>query len=39
MRFYHVSPNILLERIVLHPEEVKLPESYLGPEESFYCKA
>ncbi|MGN6712634.1 glycosyl hydrolase 115 family protein, partial [Anaerocolumna jejuensis] len=38
LRFYHVSPNILLERIVLHPEEVKLPESYLGPEESFYCK-
>lgn len=38
LRFYHVSPNILLERIVLHPEEVELPESYLGPEESFYCK-
>jgi hypothetical protein len=37
LRFYNVSPNILLERIVLHPEESKLPESYLGPEESFCC--
>ncbi len=36
--FYHVSPNILLERIVLHPEDEELPDSYLGPEESFYCK-
>ncbi|WP_349671835.1 glycosyl hydrolase 115 family protein [Lacrimispora sp.] len=36
--FYHVSPNILLERIVLHPDGAELPESYLGPVESFYCK-
>ncbi len=38
LRFYFVSPNILLERIVLHPVKINLPESYLGPEESFYCK-
>lgn len=38
LRFYHVSPNICLERIVLHAEEIVLPESYLGPTESFYCR-
>ena len=37
LRFYHVSPNIVLERVVLHPENVKLPQSYLGPPESYYC--
>ncbi|WOO38254.1 glycosyl hydrolase 115 family protein [Anaerocolumna sp. AGMB13020] len=37
LRFYPVSPNIILERIVLHPEHVTLPQSYLGPLESFYC--
>jgi len=38
LRFYNVSPNISLERIVLHAEAVKLLESYLGPKESFFCK-
>lgn len=36
LRFYYVSPNISLERIVLHSEDEKLPQSYLGPKESFY---
>lgn len=38
LRFYHVSPNILLERIVLYPETSTLPQSYMGPPESYYCK-
>lgn len=38
LRFYHVSPNISLERIVLHAEGVTMPASYLGPAESYYCK-
>jgi hypothetical protein len=38
LRFYHVSPNVLLERVVLHPENAQLPQSYLGPPESYYCK-
>lgn len=38
LRFYPVNPNIVLERIVLHPEDAKLPQSYLGPPESFYCR-
>lgn len=38
LRFYFVSPNISLERIVIHREGVILPKSYLGPTESYYCK-
>jgi len=38
LRFYNVSPNISLERIVLYAEDVKLLDSYLGPKESFFCK-
>lgn len=33
--FYHVSPAVLLEKIVVCREDVTLPESYLGPRESF----
>jgi len=35
LRFYGMSPAIVLERIVLYPEGTKLPESYLGPRESY----
>lgn len=33
--FYAADPGIVLERIVLYPEGTKLPESYLGPVESW----
>ena len=33
--FYGMSPSIILERIVLHGIDTKLPDSYLGPSESF----
>lgn len=33
--FYAADPGIVLERIVLYPENTKLPESYLGPVESW----
>ena len=32
--FYAGDPEIVLERIVLHRADRKLPESYLGPVES-----
>lgn len=35
LRFWGVSPAIVLERIVLYPAEENLPESYLGPRESY----
>ena len=35
IRFYGMSPSIVLERIVLVREDAVLPESYLGPKESF----
>ena len=35
LRFYGMSPAIVLERIVLYNKEIKLPESYLGPKESY----
>ena len=31
---YAGDPNVVLEKLVLHEENVKLPESYLGPEQS-----
>jgi hypothetical protein len=34
LRIYAVSPFFVLERIVLYKD--KLPESYLGPKESYY---
>ncbi len=33
--FYAADPGIVLERIVLYPENTRLPESYLGPVESW----
>lgn len=36
LRYYHVSPNLIPERFVLHKQGEAVPESYLGPKESFY---
>ena len=33
--FWGMSPAIVLERVVLHPVGTVLPESYLGPAESY----
>ena len=35
LRFYAMSPGIVLERILLVRSGIKLPESYLGPVESY----
>lgn len=35
LRFYAMSPAIVLERVVLYPVGIALPESYLGPKESY----
>lgn len=35
LKFYALSPTIVLEKIVLHRDEKKLPESFLGAPESF----
>lgn len=36
LRLYAMTPGFVLERLVLHPAECPLPQSYLGPKESFY---
>lgn len=36
LKYYHISPNLALERIVLYPEGTLLPKSYLGPKESYF---
>ena len=33
--FYAADPGIVLERIILYPDNTKLPKSYLGPVESW----
>ena len=38
LRYYHISPNLALERIVLFKDGTKLPEAYLGPKESYFVK-
>lgn len=35
LRFYGMSPAIVLEKIVLQRKEANIPESYLGPTESY----
>lgn len=38
LRIWGMSPAVVPERILLYRENVSLPESYLGPRESFcYC--
>lgn len=36
--FYGVSPAVILEKIVIVKKEATLPESYLGPTESYILK-
>jgi len=36
LKFYPVTPNIVLEKIIIRPENFKMPESYLGAPETFY---
>ncbi len=38
LRYHHISPNLTLERIVLHRQGTAVLESYLGPKESFYVR-
>ncbi len=35
LQYYQISPNLILERIVLVSAKAPLPESYLGPKESY----
>ncbi len=37
LRFYGMSPGIVLERILLVRKGIELPKSYLGPRESYVC--
>lgn len=34
LKFHHISPNMVLERLVLVRSDIALPSSYLGPKES-----
>jgi hypothetical protein len=36
LRIYALKPGFILEKIVLVRSDKKLPDSYLGPEESYY---
>ena len=38
LRIYPVTPNIVLEKIVIHSPEYKMPESYLGAPETYRVK-
>lgn len=38
LRVYAASPFVVLEKIVLYPKSNPIPESYLGPKESYYKK-
>lgn len=38
LRIYPVTPGFVLERIVISPEGMALPESYFGPPETCYMK-
>lgn len=35
---YAGEPGVILEKLVLYPTKKELPESYLGPEESYWVK-
>ncbi len=38
LKVYPVTPNIVLEKIVIHEANSKMPESYLGAPETFRVK-
>ncbi len=35
LKLYPVTPNIVLEKIVIHSANIKMPDSYLGTPETF----
>ncbi|MBP5329825.1 MAG: glycosyl hydrolase 115 family protein [Spirochaetaceae bacterium] len=35
LKVYAVTPNLALEKIVIYPNEYKMPQSYLGPKETY----
>ena len=38
LRFYGVSPAIVLEKIVIRRSDTRIPDSYLGPTESYFYR-
>lgn len=38
LRFYAISPGMILERVILVRDGVELPASYLGPRESYILR-
>ena len=38
LRVFAVSPQMIFEKIVLHKASIPLPQSYLGPVESYFNK-
>ena len=38
LRIYPVTPNIVLEKIVIHDANTKMPKSYLGAPETYRIK-
>jgi len=36
LKFYAVDPNVILEKIVIYPENKPLPAMHLAPQESYY---
>ncbi len=38
LRLYPVTPNVVLEKIVIHSAEVTMPYSYLGAPETYFVK-
>ena len=38
LRIYPVTPNIVLEKILIHSSEYKMPYSYLGAPETYRVK-
>ncbi len=38
LKVYPVTPNIVLEKIVIHEANTKMPESYLGAPETYIAK-
>ena len=35
LKVYAVTPNLVLEKIVLYPNEFVMKQSYLGPKETY----
>ena len=39
LRVYPLTPGFVLEKLLIYPKEFCIRESYLGPEETFFCKS